>query len=202
MATPSRRDSSPEPLTEDELARLTQLLAICGSDDGMNLEELDGFLVALIAGPELVPESEYLPAILGGNVRELTRNLDPHDVVELTELILSHCNTISKALLSGQIYFPIMFVDEDGVTPANDWADGFMKGVLMRQDLWAELFANEGEVGCLVPVLMLHHEHDDDPELRGDPISEDKRDDLVLEAVAGAVKARRYFKSRTSRKSA
>jgi uncharacterized protein len=34
----------------------------------MNLEQLDGFLAALICGPDIVRPSEYLPVILGDDI--------------------------------------------------------------------------------------------------------------------------------------
>ena len=49
------------PLTEaDGFDRLADFLAKSQSTHAMNLEELDGFFAALIAGPEMVPPSEYL----------------------------------------------------------------------------------------------------------------------------------------------
>jgi uncharacterized protein len=32
----------------------------------MNVEELDGFFAALVAGPEVVMPSQYLPEVFGG----------------------------------------------------------------------------------------------------------------------------------------
>ena len=53
-------------LSEPELDRLEEFLWNCESGEAMSLEELDGFFAALIAGPELVLPSEYLPEVLGG----------------------------------------------------------------------------------------------------------------------------------------
>jgi Uncharacterised protein family (UPF0149) len=49
----------PEPLTEAELDRLGEFLDCCEGGKAMNVEELDGFFAALIAGPEVVMPSEY-----------------------------------------------------------------------------------------------------------------------------------------------
>jgi uncharacterized protein len=37
----------------------------------MNIEELDGFFVALIAGPETVMPTGYYPEVFGGEIRKL-----------------------------------------------------------------------------------------------------------------------------------
>ncbi len=55
----------PQPLTDAEFERLSGVLERFGDKCSMNLEQLDGFLAALICGPELVAPSEFLPVILG-----------------------------------------------------------------------------------------------------------------------------------------
>ena len=47
-----RTFTQPEPLTDAELDRLGDFLKSCKGGKAMNLEELDGFFSALIAGPE------------------------------------------------------------------------------------------------------------------------------------------------------
>jgi uncharacterized protein len=61
----SERFMKQEPLTDAELDRLNSVLARFGDKHSMNLEKLDGFLAALICGPDTVLPSEYLPAIWG-----------------------------------------------------------------------------------------------------------------------------------------
>jgi uncharacterized protein len=56
------------PLSEAELDRLSDFLGSLTNSDAMDLETLDGFLCAIIAGPEMVMPSEYLPVIWGGEL--------------------------------------------------------------------------------------------------------------------------------------
>src|SRR5271165_2817594 len=58
----------PQPLTDAEFDRLGSMLERVANQRSMNLEQLDGFLVALVCCPDSVPPSEYLPEILGGNI--------------------------------------------------------------------------------------------------------------------------------------
>jgi uncharacterized protein len=58
----------PQPLTDEECDRLSAVLERFGDQRSMNLEELDGFLAALVCGPVNVLPSEYLPKILGDNL--------------------------------------------------------------------------------------------------------------------------------------
>ena len=59
---------NPQPLTDAEFDKLTDVLKRYGDKRAMNLESLDGFFAALICGPETVLPSEYLPEIWGGDM--------------------------------------------------------------------------------------------------------------------------------------
>jgi yecA family protein len=58
-----------EPLTEAEFDRLTEFLKGCAGGKAMNVEELDGFFAALVAGPEVAMPSQYLPEVFGARGR-------------------------------------------------------------------------------------------------------------------------------------
>ena len=57
--------SQNQPLTEAELDRLQKFLKNCKGGKAMNIEEMDGFFAALVAGPDNVMPSEYLPVVFG-----------------------------------------------------------------------------------------------------------------------------------------
>jgi len=56
---PMRTFTQNDPLTDAELDRLGDFLKSCKGGRAMNVEALDGFFAALIAGPEIVMPSEY-----------------------------------------------------------------------------------------------------------------------------------------------
>ena len=56
---PIRIFTQNEPLNGPELDRLADLLESCNSGRATNVEALDGFFAALVAGPETVMPSEY-----------------------------------------------------------------------------------------------------------------------------------------------
>jgi uncharacterized protein len=180
-----------EPLTDAELDRLGDFLDGRKSGKAMNLEELDGFFAALIAGPEAVMPSEYNRELFGGETPEFS-NLE--EAKEILGLLMRHWNTIAGTLLKGEVYVPLLLQDDDGMTHGNDWARGFMRGMHMRHDGWAELMDNEGHGGCLIPMMMLYHEHDEDPKMRPKPISAEQREDVIIRMAAGLVAAHRYFR--------
>ena len=59
-----------EPLTDAESDRLGNFLKGCKGGRAMNIEQLDGFFAALIAGPETVMPSEYYREVFGGEMSD------------------------------------------------------------------------------------------------------------------------------------
>jgi uncharacterized protein len=68
----------------------------------------------------------------------------------------------------------------------------------MRHDSWVELVNDEENGGCLVPMLMLYHEHDEDPTMRPDPISPEQREKVKMHMSAGLFGAYQYFRQELS----
>jgi uncharacterized protein len=123
------RTVKPQPLTDAEFNRLTGVLGRFDNQRPMNLEQLDGFFAALICGPVNVPPSEYLPVILGNDmVLEDTFNAQPV-LQDFLSLIMRHWNVIVDTLASDEVYVPLLLEDENGISPANDWANGFLRGM-------------------------------------------------------------------------
>jgi uncharacterized protein len=54
---------------------------------------------------------------------------------------------------------------------------------------------DEEHGGCLVPIMMLFHEHDKDPKMRPKPISPEQREKAILHMAAGLLRAYRYFRA-------
>jgi uncharacterized protein len=184
-----------EPLTDAELDRLGDFLKSSKGGNAMNLEELDGFFAALIAGPETVMSIEYYSEVFGGEMSDACEFGSLDEANEILGLMMRHWNTIAGALFKGEAYVPLLLEDEDGAAHGNDWARGFMRGMHMRHDGWAELMDDEEHGGCLVPMVMLCHEHDEDPEMRPEPISPEKRVEVIAHMAAGLLGAYQYFRA-------
>lgn len=160
----------------------------------MTVEMIDGFFAALICGPELVEPHEWLLEVLGGEIP--FRNEKEGE--KFVALLIRHWNTIADELESTlheeTVYLPILSLDEeDGTAHANEWAEGFMAGIDMRPESWQVLFNDEDHAGSLVPVLMLYHEDDPDPELRTDPKALENREEVIQAMIAFLNHIYRYF---------
>ena len=181
-------------LTDAELDRLAEFLSNSKGGQAMNIEQLDGFFAALIAGPDVVPPSEYLPEVFGGEMSDTCEFAGLAEANDILGLIMRHWNGIAATLRKGNVYLPVMLDDDKGVCRGNDWSHGFMRGVEMRRESWAELILDEEQGGWMIPVLTLYHEHDEDPELRPGRIEPEKREEIIMQLAAGIVGAYRYFR--------
>lgn len=187
----------PQPLSDGDIEKLSELLKRFGEKGAMSVEELDGFLAASICGPEDVSHGECLQQILGINLNDANAVARQPSLQDCISLISRRLDEISYALQTGEAFTPLLLEDQRGIATANDWASGFVRAMELHKDDWGELLADEQNGGALVPILALAHEHDPDPELRSykEPISDELRERLIVGAAAGVMKIYRYFRT-------
>jgi uncharacterized protein len=185
-----------EPLNDAEFESLTNVLKRFGGRQAMDLEQLDGFLAAVICCPDEVQKSEYLPEIWGDQMINENSFLAQPLLQEFLSLVERHKQTILHTLDSGGLFTPLLLADANGGFPGNDWAGGFMRGMNLRKKVWAELLDDDDHGGSLVPILALAHEHDPDPAMRPykDSVSDERREKLIIGAAAGVMNIYRYFR--------
>jgi len=183
-----------EPLTGAEIDRLGDVLKNCKGGRAMNVETLDGFFAALIAGPEAVMPSEYYREVFGGEISDTCEFSSLDDANRFLKLMMRQWNNLAETLFRDEVYVPLLIEDKDGIPKGNDWAHGFMRGVGMRNEGWAELINNEEYGGSLLPMMVLCHEQDPDPEMRPDPISAEKREKIIVMMAGGLLGAYRFFR--------
>ena len=123
--------AQPEPLSDAELDRLGDFLKRCKGGKAMNLEELDGFFAALIAGPEPVMPSEYNREIFGGEMSEVVEFSGLDEAKEILGLMMRHWNNIAGTLPKDEVYVPLIWRTRKAWLHGNDWARGFMRGMHM-----------------------------------------------------------------------
>jgi uncharacterized protein len=190
-----------EPLTQPELDRLGEFLKSCKGGRAMNMEEMDGFFSALIAGPEVVMPSEYMSKLFGGEASETGAFKSLAEANEILGLLMRHWNAIAGPLSEGRVHLPLLLKDENGVVRGNDWARGFIRETHPRHRGWSKLLADDDHGGCMIPMLMLCHEHDSDPEMRPEPIDEERRIEIIALMTGGLVEAYVYFRDPLNRRS-
>lgn len=123
------------------------------SENCMTLSELDGFLAGILASPELIPPSEWLPHVWGDDGPAFN-DLDQANAV--FGHIMRRYNEMTAQL--GAVpptYRPILVTTEDGKVDGSDWAYGFVSAMALRQEGWAPLASDERAGMLLTPIVLV-----------------------------------------------
>ena len=153
-------------LTEAEINELQEfLLSGMTPDKTMDIEALDGFLTAVVIGPDTVMPSEWLRVVWNGSEGPEYESMEQAN--RILGLIMRHMNSIANTLMNRpDRYEPIILnweKEEDYWLMGMPWAIGFFKGMDLRRENWKELTADE-EYGEMVMPIMTLLARPDDPE--------------------------------------
>jgi uncharacterized protein len=149
-----------EALDADQVQVLEDLFA-SAEPAGMSFEAFDGFLHALVIGPDMVMPSQFLPEVWGeGPVFD-----DRAQAERATQLIMRHWNNIAAAT-RGDGYPELWLIRHADKPIGQDWGRGFARGVALRQASWLRLWTVMDEA---IELL----------KLAGDDLNEDEREEIV-----------------------
>lgn len=145
------------PLDEFEYDELESFLVSFEHDEALlNMSEFDGFITAVVSGPESVPPAEWLQLAWGGN-REVAGRDEPRGDDRITRLMMRHMNTTAVTLLEDPEAFEPLFmenrVEGRSYLVVDDWCIGYMKGVMMRPDQWRESGTDMIELLSPIPLF-------------------------------------------------
>lgn len=153
-----------EPLDDDELADLDEFLldrlddaaidrieAVNGDEGILDMSELDGFLTALVSGPNELTPSRWLPAVWGAEAPQWE---SPDHFEAIFELITRHQSSIAETLLQAPERFEPMFTEQNvegkDHLVVDEWCHGYMRGVALDAEAW-----NSPEVSKLLQPIRL-----------------------------------------------
>jgi len=139
-------------LNDEELAELDVfLLSDACDDEVLSVDEVHGFLTALLVGPKSMPESEWLAMVW-----DKPQFTDAAQHEHLLELMQRLYRDIDVTLKEGHDFEPLAVeVEEEGeaVIAFEGWCFGFMLGVEARQAEWDTL--PKEEKNLLAPMAQL-----------------------------------------------
>ena len=194
-----------EPLSDTELDELEAFLASDAvPQDCMDLEMLDGYLTAIVSGPDMIQPSEWLPAVWSeGGKSASPAFVDSAAAQRIMGLVLRHMVGIQRTLGESPTRFrPLLYMTDDKA-PKNErtppegtaWCEGYMSGVKLRDDDWQPLYDSADARDWIFPVEALAFgDHDDDFTEWVD--SEEKRAGLIDELPVAAVLIYRFWLER------
>ena len=124
---------------EKRLDRLNELLFALPVDNmPMTLSELDGYVTGVLACPEMIPPSEWLPEVWGETGD--AQFPDQKAAEETIGAVMEHYNSVAGTMTRSLWIEPIYEVD-----PNNDetlwepWVDGFTRAMRLRPEAWENL---------------------------------------------------------------
>jgi uncharacterized protein len=202
LAEPATRDpgqgrgspADPAEQTKLSVEELSWLDGFLSSEQvpatAMDMEMLDGFMTALVVGPELVLPSEYLPHIWGSADGE-----GPiYDGLEQTrfviDLFMRHWNTVARRLDADYPHAPVLLDDTPG-DQARGWANGFLLGVGIRPAAWEPMLrhAKAGSLVASIAALIA-----DEIEGENDPPTPEERAEIVETLPAITLLIRKFWR--------
>ncbi len=95
---------TPEPLNDSDFESLANVLQRFGGKQAMNVEQLDGFLAALICCPSDIEKTEYLPEIWGDEMINEDAFAAQPMLQQFLSLVARHKAAIAHILESGVFF--------------------------------------------------------------------------------------------------
>jgi uncharacterized protein len=180
-------------LDDQTLNHLSAVLRQFQSEKAMNLDEFDGFCAALHCAPEMIPPSEFLPELWGGEDRlDYEAFEDKQQAEDSLHAIMQHWNNVGRRLEEDTVFLPVFMDDE---SPGCDWSRGFLRGMRFFPSEWSDFMNDEELGGPAVLPLLFAYENDPDPELRpfDEPLTPEKREELLPKLAASVTAIYDHF---------
>ncbi|WP_375569640.1 UPF0149 family protein [Seohaeicola saemankumensis] len=140
---------------EKRLDRLNELLFALPVDNmPMTLSELDGYLTGVLACPEIIPPSEWLPEVWGETGE--AHFADPKAAEETIGAVMMHYNSMAETITRSRGIEPIYEVDPNSdETLWEPWVDGFTHAMRLRPDAWENLLERADEETQATMIFMM-----------------------------------------------
>jgi uncharacterized protein len=185
-----------QPLSIEELGLLENfLLSGTAPEESMtSIEMVDGYMTALIAGPELPHPDIWISYIWDQENGEIPAFSSGEEAALLKEFLLRHMNSIAIQFEEEPegflpLYEKLSYPDDDEMAAAvEDWALGFTTGMELTHEAWKPFFSDEEVAVLAFPVFVLGRITDD-----YDSMSEDDLDDLVRRLPDFVIRIHEYW---------
>jgi uncharacterized protein len=150
------------PLSDEEMGELDAfLLSDATSDETMLLDQLDGYLTAIIVGPTTLSMSQWYAGIWGKHEEDAPRFETLEEAQHIMQMIMRHYNGIISSLQhdadSHEPLFDVFVPDDKSreYIDAEMWANGFMDGIALCRPDWQPLLDDPRGREWLTPIRLL-----------------------------------------------
>ena len=151
------------PLSDEELQTLDDLLTGLPTEQAMNIEQLDGYLTALLLAPKPVATlagADWLPAVWGGDGEGDAPFGSGKQKKRVIVMVLRHLHTLDRQIhQTPDRWEPVFSVaeTEDGedLADAEDWCIGFLQATTLDPEGWGAWFDDPTLGPLLLPIALL-----------------------------------------------
>jgi uncharacterized protein len=145
--------------SDQDLDRLDALLhALPEEKMPMTLSELDGYLTGILACPDLIMPSEWLPHVWGETGEANFPDMKTTDKTtdKTISAVMGHYNSAAEAMMRSLLIEPIYEVDPNSdETLWEPWVDGFSRALDVRPDAWKRLLDEADEETQASMIFMM-----------------------------------------------
>jgi uncharacterized protein len=137
------------PLTDKEIQELDEfLLDAPGIEEAMDIATLDGFLTAIVSGPNVIAPSEWMRWVWDMEKGKDRPEFKSRGQAErIIGLLMQHMNDIAQTLTySPEHYEPLLMENPnegDPIPMAGDWCCGYMAAVQLDSRAWLPVTAGK-----------------------------------------------------------
>jgi uncharacterized protein len=147
------------PLTNTELDELDQfLMSEATPEECMDLSMLDGFLTALLVGPNTILPSQWLPEVWGETADDPIQFDTQEQAERIISLVMRLMNERVEDLHNGSDEFnlilPMNLLEGQSIPVLDEWCTGFMRGIQMDSDSWEPLMESRIHTTLLFPIML------------------------------------------------
>lgn len=150
--------------TESSLNRLSKLLhPQAESGNTMRCDEVQGFMMAQLSGPDELDPVNWLPEVLGDESL-----FDEAQRDEVQELVLEWVDDMCASLKSGELPELQLYEDETGAPDFYTWCNAYLYALDVVETDWFERAENEDFEDLFYPIMALGGIYDE--EENGHPV--------------------------------
>ncbi|WP_410216525.1 UPF0149 family protein [Paracoccus sp. (in: a-proteobacteria)] len=131
--------------SDQDLDHLDDLLAALPHESlPMTVSELDGYVTGILACPDLIPPSEWLPHVWGETGD--AGFPDPATAEATIAAVMVHYNAVASEMAKTPLIEPIYEVDPNSdETLWEPWIEGYTRALRLRPDAWQTVIEQADE---------------------------------------------------------
>jgi uncharacterized protein len=190
-------DLESPPLSDEELRSLDDLLAGLPAEQAMNIEQLDGFLTALLLAPKpasTLAGADWIPTVWGGDGPGEAPFASGKQKKRAIVLVLRHLHALDRQIHhQPDAWEPVFSVaetaDGDELADAEDWCIGFLQATTLDPEGWSRLFDDAALGPLLVPIGLLGGDESQLPPGEAERLADPVHRDALTRSLPDAVLA-------------